>query len=453
MSDETVVAASATPPRPEMVGKYRLDDVIGEGAMGVVYAAHDPDIDRQVAIKTVHRHLVEAAGGEEWLERFAREARAAGRVLHQNLVTIFDYLEQDGMPYLVMERVQAVTLEDHMAGQTRVALGQVHGIMRQILEGLSHIHKAGIVHRDMKPANVMLTEGGGVKLTDFGIARLTSMDATGAGMVGTPSYMAPEQFTGGEVDGRADVYACGVLLYEMVTGRKPFKGGGVEALFQAVRQGEIDPPSTLKPDLPPAMDEVILKAMSVDPEDRYPDAAALAEALATSLPRADTSKIGDQTLLPRKARTAPAGANTMLLRMSSQTMGRIERHLIDKMGPMGRIIARRAASASTDADDMIRAVVAELSATHEHDAMRDSLLRLLSEDTGPALADIPDEDITALATLLKPELGPIAKVLVKREAAKAPTLKALVAALAEQISDASARENFIHRARTKFAIA
>lgn len=447
MSDRTVIVA----PARKSVGKYRMEDVIGEGAMGVVYAGHDPDIDREVAIKTVHRHLVEAAGGEEWLERFAREARAAGRVLHQNLVTIFDYLEDDGMPYLVMERVRAVTLEDHMSGQTRVALGQVHGVMRQILDGLAHIHKAGIVHRDMKPANVMLTDGGGVKLTDFGIARLTSMDATGAGMVGTPSYMAPEQFTGGEVDARADIYACGVMLYEMVTGRKPFKGGGVEALFQAVRLGEIDPPSALKPDLSPMMDAVILKAMSVDPDDRYLDARELADALNQTLPRADTSNITEQTLLPRKARPQHAGANTMLLRVSSQTMGRVEQHLIDKMGPMGKIIARRAASASTDADDMIRAVVAELSATHEHDAMRDSLLRLLSADAGPAIADIPDAELRDLAALLKPELGPIAGVLVKREAAKATSPKTLIDVLAAKIENPEARTHFVRQAEAKIA--
>ena len=445
MSDRTVIAA----PAQRSVGKYRIKEVIGEGAMGVVFAGHDPDIDREVAIKTVHRHLVEAAGGEEWLERFAREARAAGRVLHQNLVTIFDYLEDGGMPYLIMERVSAVTLEDHMSGQTRVALGQVHGIMRQILDGLAHIHKAGIVHRDMKPANVMLTDGGGVKLTDFGIARLTSMDATGAGMVGTPSYMAPEQFTGGDVDARADIYACGVMLYEMVTGRKPFKGGGVEALFQAVRRGEIDPPSIYKTDLPAEMDAVILQAMSVDPVERYADAAELAQALNETLPQADTSRITEQTLLPRKARPQPAGPNTMLLRMSSQTMGRIERHLIDKMGPMGKIIARRAASASTDADDMIRAVVSELSASHEHDDMRDSLLRLLSADTGPSVADIPDAELRQLATLLKPELGPIAGVLVKREAAKAASLKALAEALAARLEDPLARENFLQKAEAK----
>ncbi|MEM6423042.1 MAG: serine/threonine-protein kinase, partial [Pseudomonadota bacterium] len=222
MADHTIIKPGIKPGARKHVGKYRIDGVLGEGAMGVVYAGHDPGIDREVAIKTVHRHLIEAAGGEEWLERFAREAKTAGRVLHPNLVTIFDFLEDDGVPYLVMEKVRSITLEDRLRAPESLTLPEVHRILAQILGGLGCIHKAGIVHRDLKPANVMLAEDDGVKLTDFGIARLTAMDRTGAAMVGTPSYMAPEQFSGGDVDARADIYACGVLLYELLTGRKPF---------------------------------------------------------------------------------------------------------------------------------------------------------------------------------------------------------------------------------------
>ncbi|MFK7944045.1 MAG: serine/threonine-protein kinase [Paracoccaceae bacterium] len=450
MHDRTVIV----PRHPKGVGKYRIDGVLGEGAMGVVYAGHDPDIDREVAIKTVHRHLVDAGGSEEWLARFAREARAAGRVLHQNLVTVFDYLQEGQVPYLVMERVRAVTLEDQMAGQTRIALGQVHGIVGQILTGLAHIHKAGIVHRDMKPANVMLTEDGGVKLTDFGIARLTSMDVTGAGMVGTPSYMAPEQFTGGDVDARADIYACGVMLYELTAGRKPFQGGGVEALFQAVRQGTVKRPTEWAPELPPAMDAVILKAMSVDPDDRYASASDLAVALAETLPAANItglSHIDPKPYAPRRPK--PTGANTMLLRMSSQTLGQVERHLIAKIGPMGRVIARRAASNSATAEDMIRALMNELSGTPEHEDVRDSILRLLTADAGPSAAEIPDENLQFLADLLRRELGPIVQVLVKRHAAKAPSLAALITALAEQLTDPDARQAFLDRARTELGTA
>ncbi len=146
MADETVIIPDKG---QRFIGKYRIDGMLGEGAMGVVYAGQDPDIDRPVAIKTIHQHLIRAAGSEDWLARFAREARAAGRVLHPNLVTIFEYLQLDGVPYLVMERVRSITLEDRRNGATHLPLEEVHAIMSQILAGLGCIHAAGIVHRDL----------------------------------------------------------------------------------------------------------------------------------------------------------------------------------------------------------------------------------------------------------------------------------------------------------------
>lgn len=405
MTDETVII----PAGPRFIGKYRVAGVLGEGAMGVVYDGHDPDIDRHVAIKTVHRRLIAAAGGEEWLARFAREARAAGRALHPNLVTVFDYLQQDGVPFLVMEKIRSTTLEDRMAAPPRLDLQEIHALLRQVLAGLGAIHRARIVHRDLKPANVMLTDEGGVKLTDFGIARLTATDATGAGMVGTPAYMAPEQFAGGDVDARADIYACGVLAYELIAGRKPFQGGGVEALFAAVRQGGAVPPGDhARPaGLPvsPALDAAVLRAMSVEPADRFADAAEMAAALAAALPAAaDEAGLSSVLPEPRRARhpgaTVSAGccATTMLGRLPTRTMLEIERQLVARMGPMGRVIARRAAEKSADADQMLAAVMGELSsmtslvASGETADMRDSILRLLAagiEAAGPATPPIP----------------------------------------------------------------
>ncbi|WP_118136853.1 serine/threonine-protein kinase [Oceanicella sp. SM1341] len=444
MTDETVIV----PGGPRRIGKYRVNGVLGQGAMGVVYDGHDPDIDRHVAIKTVHRHLVAASGGEDWLARFAREARAAGRALHPNLVTIFDYLQEDGVPYLVMEKLRSITLEDRMAASPGLELHEIHAIARQVLAGLGCIHKAGIVHRDLKPANVMLTEEGVVKLTDFGIARLTAMEATGAGMVGTPSYMAPEQFSGGEVDARADIYACGVLLYELVTGAKPFRGGGVEALFTAVRQGGVSPPSELSPRAGAALDAAILKAMAVEPGARFASAAELAEALAAALPEADATGLGEGFAVPARPAAPAAGSATMLGRLSSQTMLEVERQLIARMGPMGRIIARRAAASSANAEEMVVAVMGELSLAGEEQGMRESILRLLAASAGPAAADIPDDNLARLAALLRPHLGPIAQVLVKRRAAKAASRAELVEALATDIPDPAARAEFLSAAGT-----
>ncbi|WP_339948171.1 serine/threonine-protein kinase [uncultured Albimonas sp.] len=448
MTDATVIV----PGGRRFIGKYRVDGVLGEGAMGVVYDGHDPDIERPVAIKTVHPHLIEAAGGQEWLTRFAREARAAGRALHPNLVTVFEFLQEGRIPYLVMEKVRSTTLEDRMAARPPLALAEIHAILRQVLAGLDCIHRAGIVHRDLKPANVMLTEGGGVKLTDFGIARLTAMEATGAGMVGTPSYMAPEQFAGGEVDARADIYACGILAYELAAGRKPFQGGGVEALFAAVRQGDVAPPSSFLDPAPAgaeALDRAILKAMSVDPDDRFPDAGALARALAEALPAADGAGLSD-SFAPRRAARTTEG--TMLGRLSSHTMLEVERQLVARMGPMGRIVARRAAAGAADAEQMIAAVLSELSAAGEAQSMRDSMLRLLADAVAPppgpaaAATALPPAELERLATLLKPHVGPIALVMVKRKAARAASREALVAALSETIPDPAGRARFLRDA-------
>ncbi|MBR9893128.1 serine/threonine protein kinase [bacterium] len=445
MSDATVIVPGGG---RRMVGKYRIDGVLGEGAMGVVYAGQDPDIDRPVAIKTIHQHLIGSEGSQDWLDRFGREARAAGRVQHANLVTVFDFLQQDGLPYLVMERVRSVTLEDRLTEGTRLPLEEIHAIFAQILAGLSGIHAAGIVHRDLKPANVMLTDDGTVKLTDFGIARLTAMEATSAGMVGTPSYMAPEQLTGAEVDARADIYACGVVLYELLTGRKPYKGGGVEALFAAVRSGQAPRPGELVESLPAEVDHVVMTAMHVDPEKRYASAEGMRAALAAILPAADRTGLIEAT--PSARAPDATLTETMLTRMSGGTLARLEQHLTGSLGPMGRVIARRAAAKAATTEQLIAAVLAEFEDEAERMTLRRAIESALSQDaTGLGTAPgLPDAALTRLTDLLKPHLGPIAPVLVRKSARKAASLEALAQTLSEAISDPDERALFLRAALT-----
>ncbi|NSX53673.1 serine/threonine-protein kinase [Parasulfitobacter algicola] len=445
MNDETIIK----PREHRRIGKYHVDGILGEGAMGVVYAGHDPDIDRQVAIKTVHKHLIDASGDGDWLERFAREARAAGRVLHPNLVTIFEYLQQDQVPYLVMERIRSTTLEDRLAAPDGLDLQEVLSIMAQILDGLACIHAAGIVHRDMKPANVMVTENGTVKLTDFGIARITAMDKTGAGMIGTPSYMAPEQFSGGDVDARADIYATGIVLYELLTGKKPFEGGGIEALLVAARSENVTAPSQIVPEIPSALDDVVLKAMNADAKDRFASAADMRDALVAALPTADgTASIRLSTSARPKRDQAKVGSNTMLSRMSSQTLTQVERHLIDKIGPMGRVIARRAAASATNNEELLDIILKELTQEDERHEMHASLLRLLAANVGPAPAGISDDNLHHLIALLKPLLGPISTVLVKRHAAKSTSIEDLVQALSDTLNDPAEKAGFLKAAQS-----
>ncbi|MDX8346888.1 serine/threonine-protein kinase [Cognatiyoonia sp. IB215446] len=442
MTDHTIIQPGAQ----KRIGKYLVDGILGEGAMGVVYAGHDPDIDRQVAIKTVHKHLIDASADGDWLERFAREARAAGRVLHPNLVTIFEYLQEEGVPYLVMERIRSITLEDRLVSPDGLDLQEVMTIASQILDGLDCIHAAGIVHRDLKPANVMLTESGAIKLTDFGIARITAMDKTGAGMIGTPAYMAPEQFSGGDVDARADIYAMGVLLYELITGQKPFKGGGIEALIIAFQSGDVTPPSALVPGIPQALDDVILKAMNPDAVQRFASAAEMQAALAEASGH-EAAAIRLPTASREASDLARSASNTMLRQMSSETMAQVEHNLVTKIGPMGQVIARRAAASAKNTEELLELVLKEVTQVDERNDLRDSIMRLLASNIGPVSAGVQDRDLQQLIALLKPYLGPITTILVKRQAAKSASVQDLIRDLSENIKNQTEKTEFVEAAR------
>ena len=438
MNDKTIIGNTG----PTRVGKYVLRAKLGEGAMGVVYDGHDPDIDRPVAIKTVHRHLIEAAGAEDWLERFNREARAAGRVLHPNLVTIFDFLIQNGQPYLVMERLDAsATLEDRMAEPRGFQLAEVATIFGQMCDGLTAIHAEGIIHRDMKPANVMLAGEGRLKLTDFGIARITTMDKTSAGMIGTPSYMAPEQFSGAEVDARSDVYATGVVLYEVLTGQLPFARGGIDAMIMATKGEAPKAPGAIVSGLPPALDAVVLTAIAADPALRFPDAATMKTALLAALSDAP----GAVTTLAPRADAPRPGTETMIGRLSGEAMKGLENSLVSRIGPMGRILARRAAQTAISQDDLLHQILSEVAEGTEREELRRAMAKYLSGNTGPAAPGgaIPDADLARIIAELTPHLGPIAGTMVRRQAATASSAEELLNKLADTIPDADGKATFL----------
>ncbi|MBE3638571.1 serine/threonine-protein kinase [Mangrovicoccus algicola] len=444
MADETRIDPA---PARRRIGKYRVEGLLGEGAMGVVYAGRDPDIDRPVAIKSIHRHLVSgrAAEREDWLARFTREARAAGRCLHPNLVTVFDFLVEDGLPYLVMERLRPATLLDRMAAGP-VGLAEIHAILGQVLAGLGAIHAAGVIHRDLKPANVMLAADGTVKLTDFGIARLAATEATGAGLIGTPAYMAPEQMTGGPVDARADIYAAGVLLYELICGRKPFAGAGVMELIQAVQAGGPPPPAQIVADLPPGLDALVLRALARDPQARFADAGDMRAALAALLPAADAS--GLTAIAPRAGAVSGGLSATMLERISPRTLGRLERQLTSSIGPIGGVLARRAAARAASAEEMVDDLLREIPDPAEQAAARRAIEAALEDDRqAGARGTVAQDRADRLAALLTPLLGPIAPVLVRRAVASGRDEESLLQQLAGHVADPEERARFLRQAR------
>ena len=238
----------------EALGKYEIKRPLGRGAMGTVYEGWDPIIARRVAIKTVKLPDSADPETEEALARFRREAQAAGRLTHPNIVAVFDYGETNDLAYIVMEFVDGPPLKTLLDKQERFALTDTIRVMEDLLAGLQFSHERGVVHRDIKPANVMLTSSGQAKIADFGIARIESSSMTQAGtLLGTPAYMSPEQFMGQVVDARTDIYSSGVLLYQMLTGERPFEGG-MSAIMHKALNTEPPAPSLLSVTAPPSFD-------------------------------------------------------------------------------------------------------------------------------------------------------------------------------------------------------
>ncbi|MGW7490880.1 protein kinase domain-containing protein [Streptomyces sp. NPDC054786] len=263
--------------------RYELVEQLGHGGMGTVYRAVDHRLRRTVAVKTLSAEL---ALQPEFLTRFQREAHAAAALNHPGVATVHDVGEDAGggaaEPYLVMEYVAGRTLS-HVLKDGSLPVAQAVDIVGQVLDALEHSHRHAIVHRDIKPANVMLTGTGKVKVVDFGIAKALSEVATrltGTGVaVGTPAYLAPEQINGGETDHRTDLYAVGCLLYELLTGRPPYTGDSPFSVMHQHLAAEPVPPSQLRPELPPAVDAVIVRALHKGRQDRFPHASAMHEAL------------------------------------------------------------------------------------------------------------------------------------------------------------------------------
>lgn len=271
---------------PRRLGRFEITGVLGEGAMGKIYAAFDPTISRKVAIKTI-RPLpgVSAAGNAKMRQRFLHEARAAGALNHPNIVTIYHADEAGPYSYLVMEFLEGRTLEEIIRAEAPLPLGRVLEILLPVCEALQYAHQRGVVHRDLKPANIMLTAGGVVKLMDFGIAHIFSSTLTQEGaLLGTPSYMAPEQMLGERADARADLFALGVVAYEMATRVQPFWADTLAAVSHRIVSGDFKPASALNARLPAAFDEVLRKALSRDKNTRYQTAMEFAVALVQLVP-------------------------------------------------------------------------------------------------------------------------------------------------------------------------
>src|SRR6201998_3912384 len=263
-------------------GRYEIVAELGRGAMGVVYQARDPQIDRLVAVKTISLWGQEPEEEKEFRLRFINEAQAAGRLHHPGIVSVFDVGEnpENQDPYIVLEYVPGETLNRILARERKLPLTKALKLTEELADALDYAHAQGVVHRDIKPANILITEDGHAKIADFGIAKLNLAHFTLPGRVlGTPAYMAPEQLSGEGVDGRSDVFSLGVILYAMVTGHSPFQGDSATTVCFKVANREPIAASALDMALPPELDAVISRAMAKNPDERYQRGAELADDL------------------------------------------------------------------------------------------------------------------------------------------------------------------------------
>jgi serine/threonine-protein kinase len=296
----------------EQIGRYRILGELGRGGMGVVYKAQDPTIGRTVAIKTIRfSDLTDPNERARLHERLFREAQSAGILSHPNIVTIYDILEQAGLAYIFMEVVNGPTLETLLAAEEALPRETFFAILRQTASALDYAHKKGIVHRDIKPANIMIHDDGSAKITDFGVARIASSQMTQTGMMmGTPSYMSPEQVQGTTIDGRADQFSLAVIAYNVLTGEKPFVADYLPTLLYKIVREDFIAPQRINPTLGPAVEAVLRRALAKSPDDRYATCTDFVNDLETACnatPGWVAIAAGRSQVMPTVATPPPAG--------------------------------------------------------------------------------------------------------------------------------------------------
>ena len=462
--------------RPEKLGKYTITGVLGTGAMGVVYTGFDPGIRRSVAIKTIHKKLIDdAAQADSMAARFRNEAQAVGRLLHPGIVAIYEYGEDDTTSFIAMELVQGQSLAKVLSATT-LPQTDVLKLMDQLLGALAYAHRNGVLHRDIKPANLILTAEGVLKVTDFGIARIENIALTQVDLViGTPGYMAPEQYVGDAIDQRVDVFAAGVLLYRMLTGEAPFTGTYEQVMYKILNETPV-PPSQLpgREALAP-YDAIIAKALAKDRNARFQSAAEFRSALAAVARQAgvtgtDTTVGLRQELMtpPPRAETPPSGTQlTPITGWDATVLTQFERALASYIGPMARVLVKQSAKRAVDVAGLTKLLADHIEKqvdrtefttrvrTLTGTAASATKARSTSSGSGvgssagsgaaPTGTGTPLSEATlefASKTLAR-HIGPIAKVVVKKASAQAKTREQFFELLADQGPAGVDREKLI----------
>lgn len=472
MPDGSETVVRPAPPELPRFGRYIALERLGAGAMGVVWRAHDPAIDRIVAIKVMRTEMLEPDAREAYLERFRTEVRAAGRCTHSAIVSVYDFAEEAGQPYIVMEFVEGTTLARLLreTPPNRAAIApRLVAAMLEVLEGLAAAHATGVVHRDVKPGNIMITPSGAAKLADFGIARLDVSALTGTGaMIGTPGYMAPEQALGRGVDHRADLFAVASILYEILVGRAPFAAASLpETLLRLTSPDPVE----LGPLAGTALAPVLERGLAKTPAHRFDTAGRFREALRAALTGGFRAEPDTETIIRPAAvsdsrtesRAAAPGTTSGAERFDPALLARLREDLVQHIGPIAETLLRRAASGAATAQDLLGACVGMIEDPHERAEFLRRNRALLATtggtgsgagsgasrapSTGPGTPFTPDPAaLASVEAALAFHLGPIARILVRREADAAFSPRDLVDRLVAHLNAEADAARFRRRA-------
>jgi serine/threonine-protein kinase len=482
---------------PRTVGKYEILSPLGAGSMGTVYRAFDPTLQRTVAVKMLNLGWSHDISPQDLAARFRTEARAVARLNHPSIVTIFDYDDQDPAgAYITMEYVEGCTLDQYLRKRGELHLEDAISAMCQVLGGLHYAHEQGVIHRDIKPSNLLLTRDGLMKIMDFGIAKIGPQNQTQSNlMMGTPLYMAPEQYMGGNIDCRCDIHAVGVVLHELLTGSPPFTGTDAEVMYRICNE-KPKPLVMSDPQIAQALDPIIAKALEKPLESRYPSAAEFADALrsvwqttsgkalspklseearaitavasnsrqpGSSLAETWVRATGDRTSAATSSAPSPASpdsapATGSLTAWSRDQLAEIERQLVPIVGPVARILVRDAATTTMSRQEIYRLLSDHLRTPEERQRFLSASgqtgpVPTVPPGTAPRLSpsNIAKRPLTAEITqrasqLLARYMGPIASVLTRRAAQTAADEAQLYAMLAEKLTDTTERERFLKEA-------
>jgi len=438
------------------LGKYRIAEVIGASALATVYKATDPEPERTVALKIHRKEGIDPRITASAVAKFKNQMLAAERLAHPGIADVYEQGEDESVAYLAMEYLAGRGLRDFLTLRLRLGLNDTMRIMGQLLAALDFAHANGVVHRDVKPANIIMLLSGRLKLADFGIALIDTFDIAQAGAVaGSPSYMSPEQHSGLEADRRSDLFSCGVVLYELLTGSKPFEGSP-DTVGEKICREPYRPASELNPKgSSPALDGVIARALAKKPEERFPTARDFASALDAAFKDGGEAQRQASAEEPASVTVRTEDSTVLLsaaLRLAVEDLRAIETLLTLHVGPMAKLLLKQTARTASDGPVLVSMLAKYIPA----EANRKTFITAAMEKLASASSEGADSptvrfsrnliDATAIEVASKRlarYLGPIAKVIAKKTPGRPTDLRAYYRQLAENINDPADRARFL----------